>query len=404
MSARVSAPRALLLSIFAISTLVRAQDDPRSRPGPALGTSQILGHSPTAFRIDSITTRITAFDQSGSGYQSQAGPLLGPGSERTTILEPQVEIVASQGDRIKHRVWIPLDIVTAASPDAVDLRRNKVDAVSSASRQNTAGTLDWAATYRISDDSEATVDAGLHLEEPFRSWHGGMSGTHEFGDGALSVSAGLLEVFDWFDHFDIQGFRSGRINRSSTTGSVGATQILTPTTLVGVNYGLTIQKGELGNTWNTVPLTTVKLGPELLPTERARHSIVGRASQFLPWNGALHLYYRFYTDDWGIRASSVEGDLMQRLTSTLYVGALYRFHTQTGARFFTTRAAPSLPLRTSDSDLAPLEAHSFGGKVVLDVPGPSDIRTLHFDLAFERYTRTNDLQVNVVTWGTGYKF
>ena len=38
------------------------------------------------------------------------------------------------------------------------------------------------------------------------------------------------------------------------------------------------------------------------------------ASQWLPWNGALRAYYRFYADDWGIVAHSVEAQLLQRLT------------------------------------------------------------------------------------------
>ena len=218
------------------------------------------------------------------------------------------------------------------------------------------------------------------------------------------LSGTLLAVFDWFDQFDIQGFRSGRTNRSTTTGTVGVTQILTPTTLIDLNYGLTIQKGELGNTWNVVPLATNKLGPELLPTERVRHAFVARVSQFLPWNGALHLYYRHYRDDWGLVAHSIEGELLQRILPSLYVGAVYRFHTQTGVDFFTVLANPALLLRTADSDLAPLDAYTIGGKIVVDVPVRGEIRALHFDLGYERYVRTNDLQISVLTWGTGYRF
>src|SRR6185436_2655796 len=112
-----------------------------------------------------------------------------------------------------------------------------------------------------------------------------------------------------------------------------------PTTFVNVNYGLTLQAGELGNTWNVVPLDTGKQGPELLPDERVRHALVGRLSQFLPWEGALHLYYRFYGDDWGIAAHSVETALLQRVLPIAYVGVNYRFHHQAGASFFSTLAS-----------------------------------------------------------------
>lgn len=386
------------LVLLAIASRVDAQDatPPPLRSQPIRDTD-ILETTGDRLSVESVMTRITSFDQFGHGYQAQGGPVLGPGSERATILEPQLEVVASQGDRLRHRLWVPVDFVTNASPDAIDV-------LSSASRHVQGGSLDWASTYRTDDATDATVSGGLHLEEPFRSWNAGLGASHSFADGDTVVSGNVLEVFDWFDRFDIHGGRHGRTDRSSTTASVGVTQILTPSTLVNVNYGVTIQRGELGNTWNSVPLADGTRGPEILPVERLRHAVVFRAAQFLPWNGALHVYYRFYSDDWGLTAHSIEGELMQRLSPELYVGALYRFHTQTGVDFFTTLANPNGSLRTADSDLAPLDSQTAGGKVVLDIPTASAVRTLHFEIGYERYWRTNDLHTNIVTWATGYRF
>jgi hypothetical protein len=382
----------------------RAQDVERPPHAALPSDAEILDRPSDAFRVRSVTTRITSFDQTGHGYQSQAGPVLGPGNERATILEPQLEIVATQGDRLTHRLWVPVDVVSAASPDAIDNAPAAADVVSSASRTNVAGTIDWASTYKGDTTSDVTLIGGLHLEEPFRSWHAGLGASRAFGDSDTVLSATVLEVFDWFDRFDITGHRHGRADRSSTTASVGATQVLTPTTIVNLNYGVTLQRGELGNTWNSVPLASLERGPEFVPEERWRHALVIRASQFLPWNGALRLHYRFYTDDWGLVAHAVEGELMQRLSPLLYIGALYRFYTQTGVSFFTTLAASNLPWRTADSDLAPLDSHTIGGKVVIEMPVGTSLRAVHFELGYQRYFRTNDLQMNVVTCATGYRF
>jgi hypothetical protein len=387
-----------------VVTPARAEEGHGPAASASSGDVAILGRTDDGLRVQSVMTRITSFDQYGHGYQSQAGPTLGPGSERTTILEPQIQVVASQGDRLTHVLTVPIDVITAASPDAIDNGPQSADVVSSASRHNVAGTIDWAATYRVDPASNVSMTSGLHLEEPFRSWHGGVGGSRSLAGGDTVVAASVLEVFDWFDRFDITGHRHGRAERSSTTASVGITQILTPTTVVGANYGLTIQRGELGNTWNSVPLTSLDRGPELLPDERVRHAFVGRASQFLPWNGALRLYYRLYVDDWGSVAHSAEAELMQRLLPLVYVGALYRYHTQSGVDFFTTRAAPSLQRRTADSDLAPLDSHTVGGKIVIDVPIDREVRVLHFEIGYERYLRSNDLSMDVVTCATGYRF
>jgi hypothetical protein len=364
----------------------------------SLTDERILGAMGAGLRLQSVMTRVTAFDQFGHGYQAQGGPTaLSPGSERAVILEPEVEVVATQGDRITHRLFVPVDVVTNASADAIDV-------VTAASRHVEGGSIDWTTTYRATPTTDVSMRNALRLEEPFRSWHSGFAVRRAFADEATVVSASLLDVFDWFDRFAVDGSRHGHADRNGTTASASFTQVLTPTTVANVNYGITVMEGELGNTWNSVPLTTGVRGPEILPNRRLRHALVGRASQWLPWNGALRLYYRFYADNWGIAAHSAEAQLMQRLTPELYVGAYYRFHTQTGAFFFTTLAPDDGTLRVADSDLAPLDSQTIGGKIVLDLPMAGEIRALHLELACERYVRTNDLQMNIVSWATGFRF
>jgi hypothetical protein len=383
---------ALALAIASPSRLLA--DDAAS----GYGDARILDAMGAGLRLQSVMTHITGFDQFGHGYQAQGGPTpSSPGSERLTVFEPQVELVFTQGERVTHRVWIPVDVVTNASPDAIDV-------VSSASRHVEGGSIDWTTTYRADRQVDISVRSGVHLENPFRSWDSGMSIRRSYADDATVVSASALEVFDWFDHFDIHGDRSGHTDRNGTTGTLGLTQVLTPTTVASINYGLTFQEGTMGNTWNSVPLAAGGRGAELLPAQRMRHALVGRMAQWLPWNGALRLYYRFYADDWGIVAHSMEAELMQRLSPELYVGGTYRFHTQTGASFFTPLAPPGALLRVADSDLAPLDSETVGGKIVVDYPLVGEFRTLHLELACERYVRTNDLRVNIVSWATGFRF
>jgi hypothetical protein len=391
---RVWLVAAALLALVIAPARARADDT-----GTSLSDARILDAMGASLHLQSVMTRVTGFDQFGHGYQAQGGPTpVSPGSERETVLEPQAEVVFTQGARFTHRVWIPVDVVTNASPDAIDV-------MSSASRHVEGGSIDWTTTYRANATTDLSMRNGLHLENPFRSWDSGFAIRRSYADEATVVGASALEVFDWFDRFAIDGSRHGRTDRNGTTGSVSVTQVLTPTTVASLSYGVTVLEGTLGNTWNSVPLTTGARGPEILPVERVRHALVGRAAQWLPWNGALRLYYRFYGDDWGIVAHSVEGQLLQRLTPELYVGVTYRFHTQTGASFFTTLAPDDGTLRVADSDLAPLDSQTFGGKMVVDVPLSSgDIRALHFELEAERYVRTNDLQMNIVSCASGFRF
>lgn len=375
-----------------------------------LSDEAILGESAKKawLRVQSVMMRMTGMVQDGHGYQSKAGPLLGPGEERLVVFQPQIDITAQQGDRFTHRLWMPLDVVTAASTNAVD---RGPDIMSKASKQNEAGTIDWTVTYKYDAETDIQIRNGVHVEEDFRGWHGGMNVIKGWDDRATTVTAGMLVGIDWFDRFTIQGYRRGRTTRTTTTASLGLTQILTPTTVANASYGLTVQAGELGTTWNSVPLDVGIRGSELLPVRRVRHALVTRLVQALPWNGALKGYYRFYTDDWSILAHTIEGQLLQRFTDAIYVAGYYRFHTQHGASFYTPRASLAMPLRTADSDLATLDAHAVGGRVVADFPLGAGIgaaiggpKTLHVELGAERYWRDPDLSVGIFTCATGFSF
>ena len=390
-------PLTAVLLAFAIAPAQARADDASA----SLADARILDAMGAALRLQSIMTRVTGFDQYGTGYQARDSPTpLSPGSERETVFEPQAEIVLTQGPRLTHRVRVPVDVVTNASPHAIDV-------MTQASEHVEGGSIDWTTSYQATPTTELSIRNGLHLENPFRSWDSGLAIRRSYADEATVVGANVLEVFDWFDRFTIDGSRHGHTDRNGTTGAVSLTQVLTPTTLVSLSYGVTLMEGTLGNTWNSVPLTTGVRGPEILPSERVRHALVGRAAQWLPWNGALRLYYRFYGDDWGIVAHSLEAQLLQRLTPQLYVGGYYRFHTQTGASFFTTLAPDDGSLRVADSDLARLDSQTVGGKMVVDLPFSArvgEIHAVHFELAVERYVRTNDLQVNIVSWASGFRF
>jgi hypothetical protein len=388
---------AALATSLAVVSLARSDE-----PSPAFSSAGILREPPHGLALVSTTVRMTAYDQFGTGYQSKFGPVRGPGSERLTVFEPQAEVVMTQGDRLTHRVWIPVDIVSEASPTVLP---KPPDVVSGASAKSGAGGLQWTTIYRSDRLTDLSMNGGAHLEPPFRSWNAGVGASRGMADRDTVVSGAIVGIFDWFDRFLTDGEHHGRTERSTTMGSAGVTQVLTPTTVVNLNYGLTVQNGTLGNTWNAVPLANGTRGPELLPSERVRHALVGRLAQWLPWNGALRLYYRFYEDDWGIVAHSVESQLLQRLTPAFYIGVVYRFHTQTSPPFFTTLAPLYATLRIADSDLAALQSQTLGAKAIGDVPVRTGaVRQVHYEIEYDRYQRTNDLKMDIVTCSVGLRF
>ena len=391
------------LAALAISATVARADEPLSADSildPPTGQH-------TGPRLESLRVRYTHYEQDGHGYQSQADPMRnGAGSERLTIEQPQIEAVIRVRPNLTTRLWLPLDVVTSASADAID-RYRPLDAMSSASRVTESGNVDSTTTYQAAPTLSAQLRAGFHIEENFRSWNFGVGVQKSFAEDNTVVSGSFNQVVDWLDAYNIVGDRISHYWRSSTNANLGLTQLLSPTTVASVNYGLTVQDRHLGTTWPSVPLDDGKRGPESFPELRQRHAFVGRLVQKLPWSGAsIKGSYRFYLDDWGLTAHSADLFLYQRITSWLYVRGYYRFHQQSGVRFFTTRSSPaSAELRTADSDLAPFFAHTIGAKAVFEVRLRNRIvRAIQLDLGYERYMRTNDLTMDSYSCGTGFRF
>jgi hypothetical protein len=373
-----------------------------TRAEPAFDDGEILRRTPET-RVESLQTRFTAYSQRGHGYQSQAGPLDGPGSEQLRVLQAQAEFVVEQGETLTHRLWVPVDIVTSASADAIDRHHAAPDVVSSASATNLAVEADYQLGIRASRDETYTAGVAAHVEEPFHSWALSLGYRRSLAENNAALELTAIQVFDWFDEFELGGSRAGRASRATSTLSLSLSQLLSPTTAIAFTGDVSLQHGELGNTWNTVPLEGGGRGLELLPGDRRRQAASVRFTQWLPWDAWLALQYRLYRDSWQVSAHSTEARVRQRLTPWLTLTANYRYHVQTGVSFFTTRSAEGAIHRSADSDLAELSAHTLGGGVTF-TPSSRTIGSLFFDLGYDRYFRSDELTVEVLTWASGIRF
>src|SRR6187402_1138249 len=198
--------------------------------------------------VERVETRITAYDQKGFGYQSQAGPRAGPGSETLHVLQGQGEFVLRQGDAITHRVWVPVDMVTSASANAIDAYYATPDVISTASAQNVASQVQYELSVRAAPDTTITGGVAFHHEENFLSWLFSFGYERSLAEDNATLAISVNQVLDWFDAFSLGGYRNGRASRSSTNLNTSLSQLLSPTTVLSLGYGLTIQTGELGNT------------------------------------------------------------------------------------------------------------------------------------------------------------
>ncbi len=373
-------------------------------------------------RIEDVRARLTFYDQRGRGYQSKAGPPEGPGSERMQVVQPMVSMTIRQkNERISHNLTGVFDMVTAASPDALD-------AVSSASRYNEAGTVDVTTNYEATDRDTWSVRYGIHVEEHWRTGFGGFGYAGEFNEENTVVSASVNVIFDYFDDLHPRGWNDKQTSRWALNENLSLVQVLSPTTISMLSYGVTFQQGTLENGWNSIYIedaptygcydsvdqTAAYDCPnrrrENLPRKRVRHAIAAQLNQHVPrTRTTLKGRYRYYRDDYELRAHTLDTWAYQWLGRRAYLRLGYRFHRQSGVGYWRRSVVEATPVDsyfTADSDLARFDAHepSIKAVVYLKPPNTAQGGAQSLDVGFSRYIRTNNLQMNVFSLGYAQQF
>ncbi len=367
------------------------------------GDAAILGTNGEGARVDELRLRMSTYFQDGHGYQSLAGPLRGPGSERALILQPMALIGIRQNSRIHHEVVVPVDIVSAASVNAVDI-------MSHASGVNEAIGVELTTRFDVTPDDQLISLLSWHEEEPFGSGAFSLGYTHSMADDNAVLGVSGQATFDRFDFLQPNGDRYGRRNRTTLNGNVSLSQLLSPTTVFDASYGLTFQQGMLQTTYDSVPLASgfasgsaTGRANEVFPHSRTRHALQARVAQHLPaTHSTLRAAYRYYWDSFELSAHTLELELHQYLGPRVIARGSYRYYSQTGVDFFTTAfgADNSSPLpRTADSDLALFHAQEFGLKLLWLARGSNTL-----DVSYFYYERSNDLHAHVLSFGYGTRF
>ncbi len=384
----------------ALATLLVLTGTGLAQPAPEHAVdADIIGADP-GWRVETAELRVSYLTQDGHGYQSQDGPDSGPGSESMWLIEPWGHFRIRQNRRVVHEITIPVDIVTAASADAVD-------AVTTASLRNVAGEIDVRTSIQRSDVDTLTTRVAVHVEEPLSSGTLGAGWRRSLADDNAQLSVDGSVTIDGFDRRDQTGEYYRKSARGTASLNLGFAQLLSPTTAFDASYGITQQWATLAQTWNAVPVEGAPPDGERLPRARLRQAVAARIAQRVPLtNSTVKARYRYYRDDFDIVAHTVDASAYQYLAPWLVLRLGARFHRQTAASFFTI-ARPAedqgqAGLRTADSDLAAFDSREVSAELMLlKARQPRGLRAYSFSAEVLRYWRSNDLQITSVALSIG---
>ncbi|WP_428267213.1 DUF3570 domain-containing protein [Haliangium sp.] len=275
----------------------------------------------------------------------------------TRVVQPMMDARLELDDATELELHTLVDAITSASVSAGAAG----DAFTERRYQAGAALSHGFGVYRCG------LSARGSYEPDYRSLFGGARCQAELAQRNTVLGLALAFGRDTLSNAGAQGelAEDNRVEGTlrSALMSLSASQVLSPVLIAGVTYDLLYGEGFLANPYRRVPVGggAGSLEPEHLPGARLRHAVFGTVRGFVPQTRSTWIAgYRYYIDDWGVRAHTPELRLVQELVPRLDVHARYRYHTQRGASFYEPRYEMLEPYLTSDVKLSDFHSHTVG--------------------------------------------
>ncbi len=191
--------------------------------------------------------------------------------------------------------------------------------------------------------------------------------------------------------------------RNTYNGSFSLSQIVNKQLQLVFTIEPTYQEGLLSTPFHRTYFNNGLEKVEKLPGSRVKVPLGMRGSYFLGDRTIIRAFYRFYADDWGMKAHTFSLEVPYKITPFFSLSPFYRFNTQSAVRYFAPYAQhdPNASFYTSDYDLSNFQSH-FGGLGVRLAPPGGIMGIRHFaalEIRYGHYYRNagTGMNANMIT-------
>jgi len=147
---------------------------------------------------------------------------------------------------------------------------------------------------------------------------------------------------------------------------------------------------------------------ERLPSQRIKTPLGLRVNYYINEVFVLRSYYRYYTDNWGVRSNTFQFELPIRFNMKWKLTPIYRFYDQTAVDYFAPydQHNSSSSYYTSDYDLSAFSSNQLGASLTYtDIF--SSLKVFDFglktvSLRFQNYKRSDGLSAFIITGGLSF--
>jgi hypothetical protein len=362
-----------------------------------------------------------------SGYYNQTGNNSaitgGIGTEKLFDVANSLEIKLTKTDR-RNRVHtisgeLNIDFYSSASQDNIDPLT-----ISSASKSDTHiyPTISW----NMKNDQNHTNRGAMFsysTEYDYKSlgFNVNFSKSSKDNNREITFKAGTYQ--DTYtailpSELRPNGYSSGAEGdksnlyhkpRNTYNGSVSLSQIVNKRLQLLVIVEPTYQEGLLSTPFHRTYFSDGSEKVEKLPGTRFKLPVGLRGSYFLGDKIIIRTFYRFYADNWGMKAHTFSLETPIKITPFVSLSPFYRFNTQSSIRYFAPymQHNPNAAYYSSDYDLSAFQSHFVGSGIRLAPPG-GIMGIRHFasvELRYGHFYRNagTGMQANIITLAAKFK-
>ena len=267
---------------------------------------------------------------------------------------------------------------------------------------------------------------------------------HEYNSYGSNFQTNVKSYFYGVSVIDKEGISTGNykpskfkdftlVNRNSYSGSLSFSQILSKRLQFSVFLDYVIQEGLLSNPLQRVYFKDIEnyyIGNknaianyssskntsvfhladdiERLPSQRIKTPLGLRVNYYINEVFVLRSYYRYYTDNWGVRSYTCQFELPIRFNMKWKLTPIYRYYDQTAVDYFApyNQHNSFSSYYTSDYDLSGFSSNQLGASLTYtDVF--SSLKVFDFglktvSLRFQNYKRSDGLSAFIITGGLSF--
>ncbi len=336
-----------------------------------------------------------------AGWDVRSSILFYSEKDRVSAVEPIVRATKDLGDEESVAMTLVLDTLTGASPNGA-IAADRVQTFTSPS-----GDATYTAQPGETPLNDFFHDTRVALNgewiKPFTTQMRGKFGANfstEYDYLSLGANAGLAydlnqrnttlsaEFALSQDSVEPVGsapvpltlmsdnLKEGNKDKSNYETLFGITQVLSRKTLMQLNYSYGTSDGYLTDPYKIVSLidgTTGESTGEYLfenrPDSRARQSLYWKTIHHFK-RDVLRVTYRYFWDDWGVRAHTFDLRYRYELGGAMYLQPHFRYSAQSAADFYTHSLIDGAPLpdyASADYRLGEMDTTTLGLKFGMPV-------------------------------------